>query len=391
MVGVSNRKVINVGMVGYKFMGKAHSHAYKDVGMFFDLDADIVMHTICGRNEEGVREAAARFGWRNWETDWRRLVARDDIDLIDISVPSDAHKEIALAAIANGKHVLCEKPLALNLADAREMLEAAEKAGVKHGVCFNYRFLPAVQLAKKIIEEGKLGDIYHYRATYLQDWLVDPNAPLAWRLRKEVAGSGAHGDINAHSIDLARFLIGEFDRVVGHNRTFVKERPLLEQSAGLAGTGSATQKGEVTVDDATGFLADFKNGAMGVFIASRFATGRKNHNTFEIHGSRGSIRWDLERLNELEVYFRDDEPELAGFRRILATEPQHKYAGNWWPTGHIIGYEHGFVHIVYEFTQHIVRDTPFAPTFYDGVKCQQVLEAVDLSIERGTWVNVDEL
>jgi predicted dehydrogenase len=391
VVGVNDRKTINVGMVGYKFMGKAHSHAYTDVGLFFDPGADIVKKTICGRNEDGVREAAAKFGWESWETDWRKLVARDDIDLIDINAPSDAHKEIALAAVANGKHVLCEKPLALNLADAREMLEAAEKAGVKHGVCFNYRFLPAVQLAKKIISEGKLGDIYHYRATYLQDWLVDPNAPLAWRLRKEVAGSGAHGDINAHSIDLARFLIGEFDRVVGHNRTFVKERPLLEQSAGLTGTGSATQKGEVTVDDATGFLADFKNGAMGVFIASRFATGRKNHNTFEIHGSRGSIRWDLERLNELEVYFRDDEPELAGFRRILATEPQHKYAGNWWPTGHIIGYEHGFVHIVYEFTRHIVADEPFAPTFYDGVKCQQVLEAVDLSIERGTWVNVDEL
>ena len=391
MVGVSDRKKIRVGMVGYKFMGKAHSHAYKDVGMFFDMDADYVMRAICGRNEQGVREAAARFGWESWETDWRRLVARDDIDMVDINAPSDAHKEIALAAIANGKHVLCEKPLALNLADAREMLEAAEKAGVKHGVCFNYRFLPAVQLAKKIIDEGKIGDIYHYRATYLQDWLVDPGAPLAWRLRKEIAGSGAHGDINAHCIDLARFLIGEFDRVVGHNRTFIKERPLLAQSEGLTGRASATEKGEVTVDDATGFLADFKNGAMGVFIATRFATGRKNANTFEIHGSRGSIRWDLERLNELEVYFRDDEPELAGFRRILATEFVHKYAGNWWPTGHIIGYEHGFVHIVYEFAQHIATGSPFAPTFYDGVKCQQVLEAVDLSIERGAWVRVDEL
>ena len=378
---MNGRRTIRVGMVGYKFMGKAHSHAYRDVGMFFDMDAGYEMKAICGRDEQGVRDAASRFGWESWETDWRRLVARDDIDMVDINTPNDSHKEIALAAIANGKHVLCEKPLALNLADAREMLEAAEKAGVKHGVFFNYRFLPAVQLAKKIIDEGRIGEIHHYRAAYLQDWLIDPNAPMAWRLRKETSGSGAHGDINAHCIDLARFLIGEFDRVVGHSRTFVKERPWPDGSG----------KGEVTVDDATGFLADFKNGAMGVFIGTRFAAGRKNANTFEIHGSRGSIRWDLERLNELEVYFRDDEPELAGYRQILATEPVHKYAGNWWPPGHIIGYEHGFVHIVYEFAQHIATDAPFAPTFYDGMKCQQVLEAVDLSIERGAWVRVDEL
>ncbi|MBW5449124.1 gfo/Idh/MocA family oxidoreductase [Cohnella sp. CFH 77786] len=381
---------MNVGMVGYKFMGKAHSHAYKDVGMFFDMDADVVMKAICGRDEQGVKEAADKFGWESYETDWRKMVARDDIDLVDINAPSDAHKEITLAAIAAGKHVFCEKPLALNLADGREMLEAAEKAGIRHAVCFNYRFLPAVQLAKKLIDDGKIGDIHHYRATYLQDWLVDPGFPLAWRLKKEVAGSGAHGDLNAHCIDLARFLIGEFDRVVGHNRTFVKERPIPASSSGLSGTASA-DIGEVTVDDATGFLADFKNGAMGSFIATRFAAGRKNGNTFEIHGSKGSIRWDLERLNELEVYFREDEPNEAGFRRILVTESTHKYAGNWWPTGHIIGYEHAFVHIVYEFVQHIAQGTPFAPTFLDGVRCQEVLEAVDLSIERGSWVSVSEV
>ncbi|CAI6078112.1 D-apiose dehydrogenase [Cohnella sp. JJ-181] len=389
MVGV-NKKTLNVGMVGYKFMGKAHSHAYKDVGMFFDLEAPVVMKAICGRDEQGVSEAADKFGWEGYETDWKKLVARDDIDFIDINAPSDAHKEIALAAIAAGKHVLCEKPLALNLADAREMLAAAEEAGIKHAICFNYRFLPAVQLAKQIIDSGKLGEIHHYRATYLQDWLVDPEAPLAWRLKKEIAGSGTHGDLNAHSIDLARFLIGEFDRVVGHSRTFVKERPIPSSTSGLSGKGTS-EMGEVTVDDATGFLADFKNGAMGVFIATRFAAGRKNHNTFEIHGSKGTLRWDLERLNELEVYFREDEPELAGFRTILATDPSHKYAGNWWPAGHIIGYEHGFVHIVYEFLQHIAAGTPFAPTFADGVRCQEVLEAVDLSIERGAWVGIEEV
>jgi predicted dehydrogenase len=387
-VGVN--KKINVGMVGYKFMGKAHSHAYKDVGMFFDMNANVVMKAICGRDENGVKEAAEKFGWESYETDWRKMIARKDIDFVDINAPSDAHKEITLAAIAAGKHVFCEKPLALNLADAREMLEAAEQAGVKHAICFNYRFLPAVQLAKQIIDEGRLGEIHHYRATYLQDWLVDPNFPLAWRLKKEVAGSGAHGDLNAHSIDLARFLIGEFDRVVGHNRTFVKERPIPESSTGLSGKASST-KGEVTVDDATSFIADFKNGAMGMFIATRFATGRKNGNTFEIHGSKGTIRWNLERLNELEVYFREDEPNHAGFRTILVTEGSHKYAGNWWPTGHIIGYEHSFVHIVYEFVQHLTSDNPFAPTFHDGVRCQEVLEAVDLSIERGAWVSVDEV
>jgi len=389
VVGVNNRK-LNVGMVGYKFMGKAHSHAYKDVGMFFDMNADVVMKAICGRSEEGVKEAADKFGWEGYETDWRKLVNRDDIDLIDVNAPSDAHKEITLAAVAAGKHVFCEKPLALNLADGREMLAAAEKAGVKHAVCFNYRFLPAVQLAKKLIDDGRLGDIHHYRATYLQDWLVDPKAPLAWRLKKEVAGSGAHGDLNAHCIDLARFLIGEFDRVIGHNRTFVKQRPIPASTSGLSGTGT-DELGEVTVDDATGFLADFKNGAMGSFIATRFAAGRKNGNTFEIHGSKGTIRWDLERLNELEVYFRDDEPSEAGFRTILVTEPTHKYAGNWWPAGHMIGYEHGFVHIVYEFVQHITAGTPFAPTFLDGVRCKEVLEAVDLSIERGAWTSISEV
>lgn len=389
MVGVNNRK-LNVGMVGYKFMGKAHSHAYKDVGMFFDMNADVVMKAICGRNEEGVKEAADKFGWEGYETDWRKLVARDDIDLIDVNAPSDAHKEITLAAVAAGKHVFCEKPLALNLADGREMLAAAEKAGVRHAVCFNYRFLPAVQLAKKLIDDGRIGEIHHYRATYLQDWLADPKAPLAWRLKKEVAGSGAHGDLNAHCIDLARFLIGEFDRVIGHNRTFVKQRPIPASTSGLSGTGT-DEMGEVTVDDATGFLADFKNGAMGSFIATRFATGRKNGNTFEIHGSKGTIRWDLERLNELEVYFKDDEPNEAGFRTINVTEPTHKYAGNWWPSGHIIGYEHGFVHIVYEFVQHIAAGTPFAPTFLDGVRCQEVLEAVDLSIERGAWTSISEV
>jgi predicted dehydrogenase len=377
-------------MVGYKFMGKAHSHAYKDVGMFFDLDADIEMTAICGRDEIGVRAAAEKFGWSSYETDYKRLIAREDINLIDVNAPSNAHKAIVLAAVRVGKHVFCEKPLALTLADAREMLQAAEEAGVKHAICFNYRFLPAIQLAKQILDEGRIGDIHHYRATYLQDWLADPNFPLAWRLDKEVAGSGSHGDLNAHCIDLARFLIGDFAKVVGHSKTFVHQRPIPASSKGLTAVAS-DEFGDVTVDDATSFLAEFKNGAMGTFEATRFAYGRKNHKTFEIYGSKGAIRFNLERLNELEVYFQDDPPHLKGFRTIIVTEGIHPYTANWWPPGHTIGYEHAFIHMVYELIQSIANDTDLHPNFFDGVKCQQVLEAVDQSIRLGVWTSVEDL
>lgn len=387
---MESKEAIRVGMVGYKFMGKAHSHAYKDVGMFFDLDAKISMQAICGREEKGVSEAAERFGWASYETDWNQLIQREDIDMIDINAPSNAHKDIAIASVQAGKHVFCEKPLALTLQDAREMLAEAEKANVKHGICFNYRYLPAVQLAKQLIDDGKIGDIYHYRATYLQDWLIDPEFPLAWRLQKEVAGSGAHGDLNAHCVDLARYLIGEFDKVIGQSRTFVKTRPIPASSTGLTATAS-DEMGDVTVDDTTSFLAQFKNGALGTFEATRFAPGWKNGNTFEINGSKGSIRFNLERLNELQVYYVDDDAHTQGFRTILATEGVHRYASNWWPPGHVIGYEHCFVHIAYEFLQSIANNSEFSPNFYDGVKCQEVLEAVDQSIEQGRWVSIDEI
>ncbi|MFF2481454.1 Gfo/Idh/MocA family protein [Paenibacillus sp. NPDC058071] len=378
-------------MVGYKFMGKAHSHAYKDIGMFFDLDRPIQMQAICGRDEQGVKEAAERFGWNGYETDWRALVEREDIDLIDVNTPSNAHKDIIIAAARAGKAVFCEKPLALTLADAREMLQSAESSGVRHAICFNYRYLPAVQLAKQLIDEGRIGQIHHYRATYLQDWLIDPAFPLAWRLQKEYAGSGAHGDLNAHCVDLARYLIGDFDKVVGQQRTFVGKRPIPLSTTGLTAVASETY-GDVTVDDTTSFLAQFKNGAMGVFEASRFATGWKNGNTFEIYGSEGAIRFNLERLNELEVYLREDEPRLQGFRTVIATESVHKYAGNWWPPGHTIGYEHAFIHLIYELVQSMREDgTKTYPDFSDGVKCQQVLEAVEKSIADSAWIDVDSL
>jgi len=383
---------VRIGMIGYKFMGKAHSNAYRAVPMFFPGAAKPVMKAICGRSEASVSSAAVQYGWEEYSTDWNELLKRDDIDLIDINAPSDAHKEIALAAASAGKHLFCEKPLALTLADAREMLETAEKAGVKHMVGFNYRFAPAVQLARKLIQDGRLGKIYHFRGMFLQDWIIDPDFPLVWRLQKEIAGSGAHGDLGAHVIDLAHFLIGDITEVCGMSETFVKERPLPSAMTGLSAKGSADgRRGEVTVDDATLFLARFSNGALGSFESSRFAAGHRCTNTFEINGSKGSVRFDFERMNELEVYFTDDAADVQGFRKVLATDPAHAYMDAWWPPGHTIGYEHTFVHEMVELLQAIQEDRLPSPNFYDGVKCQQVLEAVDLSVSNRSWVRLEEV
>jgi len=383
---------LNVGLIGYKFMGKAHSNAFQRIGMFFEPSRKIVMKAICGRNESWVRESAQKYGWEGYETSWEKLVRRDDIDMVDITTPSNFHKEIAIAAAENGKHVFCEKPLALNLKDAREMLKAAEKNNIKHQIGFNYRFIPAIQLAKKLIDKGKIGKIYHFRGTYLQDFIVDPQFPLVWRLDKEVAGSGSLGDLGAHIIDVARFLVGEFDRVIGINKTFIKERPLVERMTGLSGKAqSDAPMGEVTVDDATIFLAEFKNGALGSIEATRFANGHKNAMSFEINGSKGSIKFEFERMNELQYFSSEDEEGVQGFRLIQATEGIHPYMQAWWPAGHVIGYEHTFVHELYEFTEAIAKDRHPEPDFNDGVKCSQVLEAVDLSIEERQWVEVDSL
>ncbi|MEC0242537.1 Gfo/Idh/MocA family oxidoreductase [Paenibacillus dokdonensis] len=385
-------KQIHVGMVGYKFMGKAHSHAYRDIPMFFPNTIQPVMQAVCGRDADGVSKAAKQFGWNEYVTDWKELVQREDIDLIDINAPSDMHKEITLAAAKAGKHLFCEKPLALSLKDSREMLEAAEAAGVKHMVGFNYRFAPAVQLARKLIQEGRLGQIYHFRGWFLQDWILDPDFPLVWRLQKDVAGSGSHGDLGAHTIDLAHYLIGDIEEVVGMSETFIKERPLPGSMSGLSAKGSqSNEKGEVTVDDATMFLARFENGALGSFEATRFAAGHRCTNSFEINGSKGSVKFDFERMNELQVYFTDDAEDVQGFRRILATDPAHAYAEAWWPPGHTIGFEHTFIHETVELLQAIEEDRQPVPNFADGVKCQQVLEAVELSITERRWVQTKEL
>ena len=313
---------IGVGLVGYGFMGKVHSNAYRQVGRFFEVDPAPVMRAICGRDEAAVSEAATDLGWEDYETDYHRLVERDDIELVDISTPGSSHRDIALAALEAGKHVLCEKPLANTLDEAREMVDAARRAGTVNMVNFNYRRVPAVAFAKRLIEEGRLGEIRHWRAVYLQNIALDPDLPLIWRFRKEEAGSGALGDLGAHLVDLAHYLVGPISGVVGTTKTFIEERPL---------EGEAGEMGEVTVDDATAFLASFENGAMGTFEATRLAPGRKNRNSFEINGSKGSVVFDLERMNELEVCFADDATEVGEAAPYWLRSPSTPI---WRPGGH---------------------------------------------------------
>jgi predicted dehydrogenase len=378
---------INVGLVGYKFMGRAHSNAYRQVAHFFpDLALRPVMKVLAGRDEAAVREAAGQLGWQEVETDWRRLVARDDVGLVDISTPGDTHAPIAIAAAESGKHVLCEKPLANTLPEARQMLEAVRRAGVVGMVNFNYRRVPAIQLAKRLIDEGRIGQIYHWRAVYLQDWIMDPNFPLVWRLQKDAAGAGALGDLGAHIVDLARLLIGEIAEVSGLATTFIKQRPLEgAPSGGLAAKGRGPATAEVTVDDAALFLARFENGAVGSFEATRFAKGRANYNSFEINGSKGSIVFDLHRMNELSVFFDDDQGDVRGFRNILVTEAAHPYLSAWWPAGHIIGWEHTFTHTIHDLLQGIATGAAPAATFEDGLRCQAVLDAVERSAGSRGW------
>jgi predicted dehydrogenase len=385
-------KEINVGLVGYKFMGKAHSNALSRLGMFFDCSAKVNKRAICGRDEEWVKRSCEKFGWDGYETSWENLVARRDIDVIDITAPSNAHKVIAIAAAENGKHIFCEKPLALTLADAREMLESVNKNGVRHQIGFNYRFAPAVQLAKNIIMQGKIGTIRHVRASYLQDFIIDPEFPLIWRLQKEVCGSGSLGDLGAHFIDLARFLAGDFKSVTGMQKTFIESRPIVESMIGLsAAANEDAPRGLVDVDDGSVFVAEFENGALGVFEATRFAQGHKNDLSIEINGDKGSLKFVFERMNELQYFSADDEPGLQGFRLIQASEGIHPYMSAWWPTGHVIGYEHTFVHEMYEFFESVANNKPTSPDFADGVKCSQVIEAVELAAQRRATVDVCSL
>ncbi|WP_066191669.1 MULTISPECIES: Gfo/Idh/MocA family protein [Gracilibacillus] len=388
---MSNKKKIRIGMVGYQFMGKAHSHAYRDLPFYFDNPLQPELKAISGRNETAVKEAMENMGWESYETDWRKLIARDDIDVIDIVTPNHTHAEIAIAAAEAGKHIITEKPLALTVEEAERMVDAVERNKVKHMVCHNYRFVPAVQYIKQLITEGRLGHIYHYRANYLQDFIMDPNFPLAWRLKKEISGSGALGDIGAHSIDLARFLVGEFQEVSAMMETFIKERPIGGDTAGglsAAASTEAQEMGEVTVDDAVAFLARMENGIFGVFEATRFAGGNRNKNKLEINGEKGSVRWDMENMNKLEVYLADDEAGLQGFRVINCTEEVHPYAGAYWPAGHIIGYEHTFINLMDAFFRGLAADQQAYPDFIDGLQNQKVLDAIERSATEKRWISL---
>ncbi|MFF2089263.1 Gfo/Idh/MocA family protein [Paenibacillus sp. NPDC058174] len=379
---------VRIGMIGYKFMGKAHSHAYRDVPFYFDLDTQPILQTMVGRDEQAVKLASEKLGWQSYETDWRRLLERDDIDVIDIGTPNHMHAEIAIAAAKAGKHILCEKPLALNVQEAKEMLDAVQKAGVIHMVSYNYRFAPAIQYAKHLISTGALGSIYHFRAQYLQDWIMDPGFPLVWRLRKEIGGSGALGDLMAHSIDLARFLVGEISEVSGLMETFIKQRPIGEMTGGLSATVDSDSKGDVTVDDSAAALARFENGALGVFEATRFGRGNRNGNRMEINGSKGSIRWDMENMNQLQLYLEEDPRGMQGFRTIDCTEAEHPYAKAYWPAGHGIGYEHTFINLIHELMKSISTGTVPSPNFEDGYRNQVILEAIERSSIERKWLNV---
>jgi len=382
---------INIGLVGYKFMGRAHSNAYRQVAHFFpDVKLRPVLHTLCGRDETAVRSAAAQLGWERYETDWRRLVAHDAIGLVDISTPGDTHAPIAIAAAEAGKHIFCEKPLANTLAEARQMRDAVARAGVIGMVNFNYRRVPAVELARRLIAAGRLGRIYHWRAVYLQEWIMDPNFPLVWRLQKDVAGTGALGDLGAHIVDLARMLVGEIEAVTGLTKTFIEQRPVELASDASLGATAGDSMGTVTVDDAALFLARFTNGAVGSFEVTRFAKGRANFNSFEINGEQGSIVFNLERMNELQLLLADEQADVAGFRTLLVTDgANHPYVGAWWPAGHIIGWEHTFTHGVYDLLNGIVEGVAPAPSFEDGLRCQAVLDAVERSAGSKQWVEPD--
>jgi predicted dehydrogenase len=384
---------LGIGLVGYAFMGAAHSQAWRSAPRFFDLPLHPEMTVLCGRNAAAVDAAASKLGWSEVETDWRKLLSRDDVQLIDICTPGDSHAEIAIAALEAGKHVLCEKPLANTVAEATAMAAAAAKAasnGVRSMVGFTYRRVPAIALARQLVADGKIGTVRHVRAQYLQDWIADPEAPLSWRLDKEKAGSGALGDIGAHIVDLTQYITGDrISEISGRLETFVKERPVAAQHSGLAGTAGA-ERGPVTVDDAAIFLARFGSGALGVFEATRFATGRKNSIRIEINGSAGSLAFDFEDMNLLHYYDASEDPRTAGFRRIVATEPVHPYVAAWWPPGHLLGYEHAFTHQVVDLVTAVAEGHDPLPSFADGLQVQRVLAAVEDSSNTRQWQEIPE-
>ncbi len=375
-------KPLNIGMIGYGFMGKAHSNAYATVSNFFELKHKPVLKAICARNAERAQTFADNWGYESVETDWKALIARDDIDAVDICVPNNLHKEIAIAAAEAGKMILCEKPIAMNTAEGEEMCQAVEKAGVANMVWYNYRRVPAVTFAKNIIESGNLGRIFHYRANFLQDWTIAEDLPQGgealWRLDAEAAGSGVTGDLLAHCIDTAVWLNGMISRVTAKTETFIKER--VHQETG--------EKQKVTIDDACAFICEFENGSMGLFESTRYARGHKALYTFEINGEHASIKWDLHDLHRLEYFDHRLEGPMRGWRSIHVSDGEHPYMGNWWVPGLNIGYEHSFVHQVADFIKGLESGTPAGPTFRDALETQKICDGVLESAKSESWVKI---
>ena len=376
------KKPLNIGMIGYGFMGKAHTNAYATVGNFFDLEHKPVLKALCARNAEKAQEFADNWGYESVETDWRTLIARDDIDAVDICVPNNLHKEISIAAAEAGKMILCEKPIAMDAAEGEEMCEAVEKAGVNNMVWYNYRRVPAVTFAKNIIDSGNLGRIFHYRANFLQDWTISEDLPQGgealWRLDADAAGSGVTGDLLAHCIDTAIWLNGGIKDVSAMTETFIKER--VHQDTG------AVQK--VTIDDACAFLCHFDNGSLGLFESTQYARGHKALYTFEINGEHASIKWDLHDLHRLEYFDHRLEGPMRGWRSIHVSDGDHPYMENWWVPGLNIGYEHSFVHQVADFIKGLETGTPAGPTFRDALETQKICDAVLKSGASRSWQDV---
>lgn len=372
---------IGIGMIGQAFMGKAHSNAWKKMPyIFWPPPAIPELVKICGQNEENLKESAKRYGYSSYTTDWKNLIEDDRVQIVDNGTPNYLHAEPSIEAAKAGKHIICEKPLARNAAEAKKMRDAALKYNVKNMCCFNYRVVPAIVLAKNLIADGKLGKIYHFRARYLQEWITDPQFPMIWRLRKEQCGSGALGDLGSHVIDLGRFLCGEVASVMAVTTTFIKERP--DEATG--------KKEKVDVDDAMASVVEFENGAIGTIEASRFCPGRKNYNTIEINGEKGSIWWDLENMNNLWVFWKEEDPaETRGFHCVNVTESYHPYYDKWWPHGHIIGWENTFVHLAYNMVDAVINNTKLEPnvaTFEDGYRNNVICDAMAESAETGKKV-----
>ena len=367
--------VLGIAMVGHAFMGRAHANAFRQVGHFFELPLRLARRVVVGRQIESAEAARDKLGFDEAAVDLDQVLARDDVHIVDVATPNDSHHAITMRALAAGKHVLCEKPLALSLAQAKEMAAVAKRAKVRAGLWHNYRRAPAVSLAQRMIARGDIGQVRQVRAVYLQDWLASKDALASWRTQRRVAGSGAHGDLNAHLIDLVHFLTGlRFNEVCALEQTFTKVRPTM-----------AGKRSTVDVDDAFAFLARLDKGVIGTFEATRVAPGHKNMNRVEVCGSEGSIEWNLERMNELRYFTFADGADTQGFRTIMCMDSAHPYAGSWWPDGHIIGYEHTFVHHVADFVQALASGAPFAPDFDDGVRVQAVLEAALESVRTRSW------